>query len=383
MAKAKRFDVFLSYSSLDQAWVARLKGELESHGIRVWLDRNQIRPGDKFLKALEKGIEASDSMAMVVSPGSLDSGWVEEEYSRAMSLAVNGRLRIIPVLLEGCKMPGFLTTRNWVDFRKKSSFEQSLSHLIWGITGEQIVEKAVRGNWVSTLVQNLRRRRSSCVLMIGSTGAGKTLLLDSLTETIRKGIPRVNRTRHMEKRNLQIANEPFAFHDIPGESIFRTCGFRQDVLRAVSQGHVGVIDVVSFGYHEYGTVAPREALTKAGLPRRRFLTDHQSYEIGESETWGPTLAALGLVDWWITAITKADLWWNDRDEVVDHYVSGAYAVALETFCDVPWRVVEYCAVSDPFFGVAPGSSRFPRGKSQQCHSDLFKTILELSGQEGT
>jgi TIR domain len=44
----ERFDVFLSYSSTDEAWVRRLAEDLKRCGVRVWLDRDEIRPGDLF-----------------------------------------------------------------------------------------------------------------------------------------------------------------------------------------------------------------------------------------------------------------------------------------------------------------------------------------------
>src|SRR5689334_903451 len=103
----KRFDVFLSHNSVDKPWVAKLKATLEANGIRVWLDKDEIRPGDLFVDALERGIEESDCVALVVSPEAMKSGWVKEEYSRAMGLAVAGKLRLIPLILRNADLPGF------------------------------------------------------------------------------------------------------------------------------------------------------------------------------------------------------------------------------------------------------------------------------------
>ena len=51
---------------------------------RVWLDKDEIRPGDLFAKALEQGLAASRAVALVVSPEAMASGWVEREYYRAL-----------------------------------------------------------------------------------------------------------------------------------------------------------------------------------------------------------------------------------------------------------------------------------------------------------
>ena len=46
-------------------------------------DRNEIRPGDFFAEALERGLESSRSIGLVVTANSFESGWVREEYYRA------------------------------------------------------------------------------------------------------------------------------------------------------------------------------------------------------------------------------------------------------------------------------------------------------------
>lgn len=137
MSSEKPFDVFLSHSSVDKSWVVKLKNALQTRGLRVWLDRDEIRPGDLFVNALESGLNESKVVALIVSPQSLQSGWVKEEYSRAVKLAQDHKspLRLIPVILRTAELPGFLGNRNWVDFRDESKFEENLQQLIWGITG--------------------------------------------------------------------------------------------------------------------------------------------------------------------------------------------------------------------------------------------------------
>ncbi len=109
------FDVFISYSSADNTWVQNLRTALTVKGIRVWLDKDQIRPGDLFVDALETGISSARCVALVVSPNSTHSGWVKEEYHRA--LVLHEQVRLIPILLRDAELPGFLTSRKWIDFR--------------------------------------------------------------------------------------------------------------------------------------------------------------------------------------------------------------------------------------------------------------------------
>ncbi len=132
-----QFDVFLSHNSKDKPWVEKLKAALVEHGLKVWLDKDEIRPGDLFAKALEEGLETSKAVALIVSPEAMASGWVEEEYYRALSLAQDRQLQLIPVILQEASVPGFLKSRSWVDFRNESNFDENVKMLVWGITGKK------------------------------------------------------------------------------------------------------------------------------------------------------------------------------------------------------------------------------------------------------
>ena len=134
-----QFDVFLSHSSVDKPWVIKLKDDLIRYGVSVWLDKDEIRPGDLFGKALEQALDVSGAVALIVSPESISSGWVEEEYYRALDLAKDKptSAQIIPVILRDVKLPGFLKNRNWVDFRDETAYDQNVWKLVWGITGEK------------------------------------------------------------------------------------------------------------------------------------------------------------------------------------------------------------------------------------------------------
>lgn len=105
--------------------------------MKVWLDQDEIRPGDLFAQALEKGIEESRAVALIISPEAMESGWVKAEYYRALSLATNNQLQLIPVLYKNAEIPGFLRDRSWVDFSKEGQYDKKVKDLIWGITGKK------------------------------------------------------------------------------------------------------------------------------------------------------------------------------------------------------------------------------------------------------
>ncbi|MEZ5290029.1 MAG: toll/interleukin-1 receptor domain-containing protein [Vicinamibacterales bacterium] len=133
------FDAFLSYHSGDADWVVRLQRALEARGVTVWLDRDQIRPGDRFVTVLEEALTRVRCVVVVLSPGSLRSNWVRDEYHRALALsnANPAALRLIAVLIGDVEPPGFLANRDWVDFRDPGRFAERLDELVFGITGRR------------------------------------------------------------------------------------------------------------------------------------------------------------------------------------------------------------------------------------------------------
>jgi tetratricopeptide (TPR) repeat protein len=134
-----QFDVFLSHGSIDKPWVTQLKDDLARYGLQAWLDKDEIRPGNIIVSELELALENSRAVALIVSPEAIDSGWVEEEYSRAVALAQDKhvRLQLIPIILRTAKLPGILKNRKWVDFRDETAYTEKVEELVWGITGEK------------------------------------------------------------------------------------------------------------------------------------------------------------------------------------------------------------------------------------------------------
>jgi glycogen synthase len=138
MSSDRQFDVFLSHASVDEAWVKDLKAKLVSNGLSVWLDYDEVIPGDSLASTIEMGLAASGTVALVVSPESLKSGWVRKEYDAAVSLQLSSKakaIRIIPVLLRSPELPPFLASLLWVDFRDDSQFDVKLRLLVKGIRG--------------------------------------------------------------------------------------------------------------------------------------------------------------------------------------------------------------------------------------------------------
>src|SRR5271166_5296143 len=110
-------DVFISYAHADVVWVRALAENLYQAGLEVFYDEWDIGSGDVLVHKLDEGILNSRNGVLIVSPASLSRPWVQVEYAAMMTRAVEGKQRLIPVLLKDAEMPPLLASRVWVDFR--------------------------------------------------------------------------------------------------------------------------------------------------------------------------------------------------------------------------------------------------------------------------
>jgi hypothetical protein len=121
---AAAYDLFISYSRTDLAWVEELATRLGKEGLRVARDEIVLRPGTVLLHAIEQTIRDSAHGLVVFSPASVASGWVEQEYVSLMSRSIEREQLFIPVLIGSVTiddLPEFARTRYFADFRKATS----------------------------------------------------------------------------------------------------------------------------------------------------------------------------------------------------------------------------------------------------------------------
>jgi hypothetical protein len=118
---AQRYDAFVSYAHRDATWVQVLAANLHRAGLEVFLDRWEITTGDRLAEQLQRGLARSRAVVLVVSSASVTRPWWQEEFAAAVTAAVDGGQRLVPVLLDDVRLPPFVASRVRVDFRHTDS----------------------------------------------------------------------------------------------------------------------------------------------------------------------------------------------------------------------------------------------------------------------
>ena len=141
---------FLSHSSSDANVVEKVAREFITNGIEVWLDKWEIRAGDSIIEKISNGLVSNDILIIFLSKRSVKSPWVARELNIALTGELKSRrTKVIPVLLEDCRIPVFLVDKRYVDFRSvkidgdefrgNPDFIVGFEELVQGVMGDNTI----------------------------------------------------------------------------------------------------------------------------------------------------------------------------------------------------------------------------------------------------
>jgi hypothetical protein len=139
---------FISYSRKDAAFAKSLSSSLTEVGISNWFDENEMLPGDSLVERLQIAIEKANHFIIILSQESVQSKWVQIELAAAIHLEIETRVkRIIPVVIDECKIPLFVRDYIYADFKNPETYGFGLSKLVQAIDRANNIENTVVDNY--------------------------------------------------------------------------------------------------------------------------------------------------------------------------------------------------------------------------------------------
>ena len=106
--------IFISHATADAAFAHRLAADLRALGFAVWIAPASIRPGEQWVAAINRGLEESGVMVLVLTPAAAASPWVQMETNVAIELERAGEMAFVPLLREKGRYPGLWRAYQWV-----------------------------------------------------------------------------------------------------------------------------------------------------------------------------------------------------------------------------------------------------------------------------
>jgi len=132
---------FISYVRENRKQVDKLCKELTKHGIKAWLDRNDIKPGARWQDAIEEAIQKGNFFIACFSKeyNRRDETHMNEELTLAIDRLrklSDDQIWFIPIKLNECEIP----KRRISDVEKLTDFQWVELHKDWDVGIQQIID---------------------------------------------------------------------------------------------------------------------------------------------------------------------------------------------------------------------------------------------------
>lgn len=93
-----KWDVFISHASEDKEnFVIPLANKLKELGVKVWLDKFELKVGDSLSAGIDEGLREAKYGIIVISKQFLSKGWTDYEYRSLLSREVGNKKVILPI----------------------------------------------------------------------------------------------------------------------------------------------------------------------------------------------------------------------------------------------------------------------------------------------
>jgi hypothetical protein len=128
---------FISHAKEDkEKFVRDFATKLREHGIDAWFDEWEIGPGDSIVdKIFEEGIGHADAVIVVVSAVSVQKPWVRVEMNTSVIKRVEGKIKLIPVIIDEGPTPQALTDILHVRIKDVNNYRVELDRIVGALYG--------------------------------------------------------------------------------------------------------------------------------------------------------------------------------------------------------------------------------------------------------
>ena len=138
--------VFISHAGEDkERFIEPFATKLREKGVDAWVSFWEILLGDSIVeKIFNEGIKNSKIFVVIISNYSITKPWVNKELNIAIVKQITEKAKIIPIILDGCKVPTALIDTNYETIKDLKNYDEGFNRIINSIFG--IYEKTPLGD---------------------------------------------------------------------------------------------------------------------------------------------------------------------------------------------------------------------------------------------
>lgn len=212
------------------------------------------------------------------------------------------------------------------------------------------------------------------VLVVGESGSGKTQFINVL-----RAIGGTVKTSTMNVRTVTVPlpnGRKVDFVDTPGQQTLESQ--RRAAINAINRNdYDGIVNIVCYGY-QVNDSTKEDDVFQVGTDnvKSAYLENNRQLELNQVGEWLPRIDSVKRLEWVLTIVNKADIWYENKQEVMAYYDS-TYRNKLDKigqFIKTP--VIPYCCVIAPFF-KRKMSIIMGEDEKLKMHLDLYETLGDL------
>lgn len=222
-------------------------------------------------------------------------------------------------------------------------------------------------------------RKSVKVLIVGESGSGKSQFLSTIQENKEFS---ESRTLVSHKSTLVLPNgRRVDFYDTPGHQTLKQ--ERTKIINEISRKKFnGIVNIVCCGYQAVEGAKASEIFQGEEV-KEAFLKENRAKELKQIQEWMPHIDKNSRVEWVLTIVNKADIWWERGVDAISQYADNSqYDNELRSLARVAdVAIVPYCSLINPLFLGKSIKLSFGEKEKYALHVNLCKQLGELTGIE--
>lgn len=213
------------------------------------------------------------------------------------------------------------------------------------------------------------------VVVYGDSGTGKTQFLMTITGNNNYT---TERTRALKKYILVLKNgRKIEFIDTPGHQSSKSI---RDTLKIkfTKNKITGIINIVNFGYQDGDELNPENVFNvDTKKVKDSYLAENRNREIVRTQEFIEAITPGIRLKWIITLVNKADIWYDNKNEVMSYYENGEYNnIMLQLQRVTKLFVFPFCSVITPFAN-RPMILKYSEKNKKKMFDDLTEHLYNL------
>jgi hypothetical protein len=222
---------------------------LQELGANVWIDQLGIGLGENWDNAIEEALEKSETFMLILSPTSVESPNVQDE----VSIAINTNKKMVPILIEECKLPMRWQRRQYADLANNP--DKAINDILTFLGLQEKASESLRK--VLSLI-GVSEAPPKVVQKVKEDSTGEESTKEIDLEDLLVSENEINRASEMHKKGIKKSWQMIVIVAVISIAIFLILGFTNFITVPFWIAAVGSLALNLLSLNPLGGIKKRE-----------------------------------------------------------------------------------------------------------------------------